>query len=324
LGARPSSPTTGDKRARSPDERSDLRPTQAQKVNDNQGRPKARDYDDVTQELLAVAITWYRCLISTCDAFPDHETEREFAVQAWAKACEELKVAMPLEPTLAKLITKRGSQVRGELKTKVRAIVELVFGFESGQNKKNLRKNRQLAEDLKDGYGYCYRDDPSDPNRRKGLYKAKIIQKCANVMWFANRKDEGAMYPELFGPIFPRPAFAFILTVLDCGIDEWTTGTKTEVPFTAADYHSVYLEHLMCLDQYAKHTYPQRWPVRGYSYRTLTIALFYFRSFHSGAQPLEAAPTTGLSLAALEAAIKENDDEDSAEEAGDEEEGDEE
>jgi hypothetical protein len=63
-------------------------------------------------------------------------------------------------------------------------------------------------------YTHCVQDDPSDPNRRKGLYKAKIIQKCANVMWFANRKDEGAMYPELFGPIFPRPAFAFILTVV--------------------------------------------------------------------------------------------------------------
>lgn len=47
--------------------------------------------------------------------------------------------------------------MRGELKTKVRSLVELVFGFESGQNKKNIRKNRQLAEDLKEGFGYCYR-----------------------------------------------------------------------------------------------------------------------------------------------------------------------
>lgn len=54
-------------------------------------------------------------------------------------------------------INRRGPQMRGELKTKVRSLVELVFGFESGQNKKNVRKNRQLAEDLKEGLGYCYK-----------------------------------------------------------------------------------------------------------------------------------------------------------------------
>src|ERR1700761_236261 len=46
--------------------------------------------------------------------------------------------------------------MRGELKTKVRALVELVFGFDSGQNRKNVRKNRELAEDLKVEYGYTY------------------------------------------------------------------------------------------------------------------------------------------------------------------------
>lgn len=45
--------------------------------------------------------------------------------------------------------------MRGELKTKVRDFVELVFGFKSGQNKKNVCKNRQLTEDLKEGRGYC-------------------------------------------------------------------------------------------------------------------------------------------------------------------------
>lgn len=54
-------------------------------------------------------------------------------------------------------MAQRGSQMRGELKSKVRALVELVFGFESSQNKKNICNNRQLAEDLKDGMGYCYK-----------------------------------------------------------------------------------------------------------------------------------------------------------------------
>ncbi|KAJ6585983.1 hypothetical protein B0H19DRAFT_1111100 [Mycena capillaripes] len=173
--------------------------------------------------------------------------EADMVKLAWSKMEEELKISMALTPDIAKLIARRGPQMRGELKTKVRALTELVFGFESGQNKRNVRKNRQLAEDLKEGLGYCY----------KGLYKAKIIQKSVNQMWFNNRRDEGATHPELFGPVFPRPAFALVLTAIECCIDEWATGVKTDVPFTAADYRSVYQEHLKCLDEFEKHTAPR-------------------------------------------------------------------
>lgn len=48
----------------------------------------------------------------------------------------------------------------------------------------------------------------------RGIYKAKIIQKAENQMWFNNRRDEGAKHPELFGPIFPKPAFALVLSAV--------------------------------------------------------------------------------------------------------------
>ncbi|KAJ6486357.1 hypothetical protein DFH09DRAFT_1106095, partial [Mycena vulgaris] len=144
------SPVAGDKRARSP-AHDDIRAAQAQKIHDHQGRVRARDYDDTTQELIGITNTWYRCLLAARDAYPDVASETEMVTLAWSKGCEELKVSMRITPDIAKLITRRGPQMRGELKTKVRGLVELVFGFESGQNKKNIRKNRQLAEDLKEG-----------------------------------------------------------------------------------------------------------------------------------------------------------------------------
>jgi len=52
-------------------------------------------------------------------------------------------------------ITSRGSHVRGELKTKVRPIIES-YGFESGQHKRTIKSNRELAEDLKEGYKFVY------------------------------------------------------------------------------------------------------------------------------------------------------------------------
>lgn len=54
-------------------------------------------------------------------------------------------------------ITNRASHLRGELKTKARPIVETFYNFESGINKKTLTRNRQIAEDLKDAYGYAYK-----------------------------------------------------------------------------------------------------------------------------------------------------------------------
>ncbi|KAJ7837888.1 hypothetical protein B0H14DRAFT_3870288 [Mycena olivaceomarginata] len=56
---------------------------------------------------------------------------------------------MELTPTISKLITKRGSHLRGELKTKMKDTVDLIYGFKSGQNKKTITYNRQLAQSLK-------------------------------------------------------------------------------------------------------------------------------------------------------------------------------
>lgn len=104
---------------------------------------------------------------------------------------------------------------------------------------------------------------------RKGLYKAKIIQKSVNVMWFNNRRDEGATHPDIFGPVFPKPAFALVLSSvrlviswlpnlmdaqIECCIDEWATGIKTDVPFTSAEYRTVYQDHVKALDEFETHT----------------------------------------------------------------------
>ncbi|KAJ7445476.1 hypothetical protein FB451DRAFT_1189156 [Mycena latifolia] len=321
------SPAVGDKRACSPTADDDTRTTQAQKINDHEGRPRAKDYDDMTRELIAIASTWYRCLLAAREAFPDVPTRTTMVNMAWGKASEELKVVMPITPDIAKLITRRGSQMRGELKTKVRGLVELVFGFESGQNQKIVRKNRQLAEDLKEGMGYCYKEFPAIAAQRRGMYKAKIIQRSSNLMWFNNRRDEGAMHPELFGPVFPKPAFALVLTAIECSVDEWATGIKTDVAFTSADYRSVYLEHLKCLDEFEKHTAP-----RGILTNILTrmhnlgrqvlvtfpllLCAHHFLRFHSGAQPIAPIKKASLSKAVLDAAIREYDEDDNTETDG--------
>ncbi|KAF8183355.1 hypothetical protein K438DRAFT_1975214 [Mycena galopus ATCC 62051] len=294
-------------RIRSPPPLSDLAPQpQAQKVNDHQGRARAKDYDSTTQEIVATAIMYFRCLLATEDTFPDHTSESHLLTLAWAMAHDEHKIAMDLAPDIAKLITSRTSQMRGELKTKVRGLVELTFGFESGQNKKNVRKNRQLAEDLKEDMGYAHQVNPSKAEGRKGLYKANIIQKATNLMWFSNRRAEGALHPEIFGPALPKPTLALVLTAvecgIECGIDEWATGIKTDVPFTSADYRSIYTDHINSMTAFEKRSAPR--DILG----NILTRLHNVGRFHSGSQPLVAARTTSLSTSAIDAAIREYDE----------------
>ncbi|KAJ6510912.1 hypothetical protein C8R45DRAFT_814744, partial [Mycena sanguinolenta] len=298
-----------------------------QKLNDHQGRARAKDYDSTTQEVVSTAATYFRCLVATKNGFPEHVSETDLLATAWTMTRDELKIAMDLTPDLAKLITSRTSQMRGEIKTKVRGLVELTFGFRSGQNKKDVRKNRQLAEDLKEGMGYAYKvsinyfadllliillqSNLSRADSRKGLYKAEIIQKLTNLVWFPNRRGEGAMHPEMFGPALPKPALALVLTAIECGIDEWGTGIKTDVPFTSAEYRGIYLQHLKALDDFEKAAGAR--DILG----NIRIRLHNIGRFHSGAQPLVAmAPATSLSAAAIAAAIREYDEDSETETEG--------
>ncbi|KAJ6594830.1 hypothetical protein B0H19DRAFT_1284580 [Mycena capillaripes] len=222
------------------------------------GRPKAKDYDDVTQEVIALAIKLYRCYVSAKYGFPDSARELEFLRKSWAEACSRLNIVMDLNPTISKLITCRTSHVRGELKTKMTEPVDLMFGFKSGQNKKIVAYNRELAESLKENLTFTFKVFTRlDPKTRKGIYRAALIQKSVNIMWFANSRDEGVSFPEFFNPI-TKAGLALVLTAAENLIDERLTGIRTNIPFTANDYRSVYDSHLKALDEFEELTRPHK------------------------------------------------------------------
>ena len=70
-------------------------------------RPKASDFQDLTKECIAIAISVYRCLVSTTNPFPDHATETKLAGEAWAIACEDVESDQPLTPKISKLVGVR-------------------------------------------------------------------------------------------------------------------------------------------------------------------------------------------------------------------------
>ncbi|KAJ7144538.1 hypothetical protein C8R44DRAFT_725464 [Mycena epipterygia] len=302
-----SSPDIGDKRPRTPSEDVDeLRSTQSPRINTSGQRPRAKDLDDRTREYVMYTIDIYRCNISALQGFPDGPTETRMTKDAWSLTCNDLGEKLPLTPAIAKLISSRGPQLCGELKTKVKPIVNLVYGFKTGQNKKTIAFNRKLAEDLKEGSAFAFRN----VKEKKGLYKNPIFQMVFNAMWFANRKDEGVTHPELFNPA-PVPAFALTLAAVENSIDEHLTGIRMDVPFTANEYRRVYESHLTALEQFETHTE---------KYQILDKILTRIHDvgrFHSGAQPITATTTATFSAEVLDAAIKEYKDANTTEDGTD-------
>ncbi|KAJ7250084.1 hypothetical protein B0H12DRAFT_1019348, partial [Mycena haematopus] len=283
--------------------------TQSQRTTGSSGRARAKDLDEITTEYAVLAMDFFRCNVSTKQAFPDSAMENTMVRRAWKEACEEIGEGRILTPVVAKLIASRGSQLRGELKTKIRPLIDVMYGFKSGQNKKTIAFNRKLAEDLKEGSAFAFKDIEN----KKGLYKHPIIQSAVNAMWFANRRDEGPRHPELFSPL-PIRALAVVLAAIENNIDERLTGIRTDVAFTASDYRAVYEGHVKSLEEFAAHT--EKYQLM----EKISKRLHSVGRFHSGAQALNHPATSTFTKQVLDAALKEYEEGETTDDASDAEE----
>ena len=77
----------------------------AQKLTEHEGRPCAKDYDDVTQEFVIAAIGDYRACLCAESPMPDHTQESTLLNASWAKALQTTSVNLVRMPQLAKLVS---------------------------------------------------------------------------------------------------------------------------------------------------------------------------------------------------------------------------
>ncbi|KAG6906092.1 hypothetical protein DXG01_015961 [Tephrocybe rancida] len=276
----------------------------AMKISDNIGCPKASDYDDTRKETILTAANIFCCLISTFNGFPDSSTEIDF------RANEDLGLEPPIDltPDIGKIIKQRGSQTREEAKSKTASLVETMYGFNSGQGRKIVIANCNLAEQLKLEKGFLYKELTEDIH--KGIYKHPIIQMAINKMWFKNKCDEGVVYTDMFYPM-PIPAIALILTAIECNIDKWVSGTKTDIAFYADDYRTMYMKHIESLKTFGEATSKHG------LLETMQKRLHNFGCQHAGVALTALKDEPAILMSAFEAALKEyKDDEDKTDEDG--------
>ncbi|KAI0260376.1 hypothetical protein BC834DRAFT_973515 [Gloeopeniophorella convolvens] len=208
------------------------RPLEASSNGNEGGRVRQGDYDLVTKCIISVAVSFFRCKLSTRNAWPDPVEESSWAVESWNEACASIRLAaMAPEPPIVQLITSRAAELRGELRNKMIPIIQSAYGFRSGQDRKSLKHNRKLIDEL----GYV----PGPGFIFKGPYRHPAIQKGINMMWFMNRRDEGILYSMYFNPM-PYPAIAFILTGIEFCLDKWCRGEKHDSLKFENSYKEVY------------------------------------------------------------------------------------
>ncbi|KAG1876867.1 hypothetical protein C8R48DRAFT_590841, partial [Suillus tomentosus] len=103
------------------------------------------------------------------------------------------------------------SHVHGELKMKMCSLASSFFGFQPSFSRDVIGQNRNLAESLKNGSAFAFKDWTS----KTGLHKSKLLQDGINVMWFANQNNEGIVYPKYFDPM-PVEVVALVITCVSC------------------------------------------------------------------------------------------------------------
>ncbi|KAG1818054.1 uncharacterized protein BJ212DRAFT_122398 [Suillus subaureus] len=158
-----------------------------------------------------------------------------------------------------------------------------------------IRQNRDLAESLKDGAVFAFKDWVS----KMGIYKMELLQLGINVMWFANRHDEGVIHHKYFNPM-PIEVIALVLTTIECCIDEWLQGLKEDIKFTSATYGTVYHGHFGSLQRFDERTAPYKLLER------IRTNLHNTARFHAGVDTLTISSSASrISDAAFEDAIRE-------------------
>ncbi|KAG2086371.1 hypothetical protein BD769DRAFT_1681213 [Suillus cothurnatus] len=260
-------------------------------------RMKAADFEADSKDILVTATSIFRCLIVTQAPFPDSiAVETKLGKEAWHKACQMKGTNVKLTPLAVKMLLKRTSHVRGELKMKMRSLTRSFFGFRSSDSREVIRENRDLAESLKTSSSFVFKDWTA----KTGIYKTELLQDGINVMWFANRSNEGIIHNKYFDPM-PIEVIALTLTAIECCIDEWLQGIKEDIKFTATTYGSVYQTHLSSLQHFNERTAPYKLLTR------IRQNLHDVARFHAGVEtPTTVSDRSRISDEAFEDAIREH------------------
>ncbi|KAJ7288660.1 hypothetical protein C8J57DRAFT_1494938 [Mycena rebaudengoi] len=210
-------------------------------------KPKAADYQDVPQALLLRAIADYCSRIIAIYAFPPVNTQTQWAADCWTVACRAAKERYLLSDRMAKLITKRGSQIRGKILEKYRSLFAAHYGFVRSSTAAAIQANIALAAKLLAKAAFHYKD----VDARTGFGGNIIIASARQLTTFKDKHSLGAIFRSRFSPITLNN-LALDFTVLEFLTREWKTGTHIPAQFFEKDVTKYYEIHVQDVEDWSK------------------------------------------------------------------------
>ncbi|KLO11905.1 hypothetical protein SCHPADRAFT_941639 [Schizopora paradoxa] len=210
-------------------------------------RPRNIDLDEEIRAYIESGEKHYRVLIATLDAFPSHRKVSEFVAMAMQAVCDLYKVSVRIDDTIQRLLKQRGAQLRGEVKTKARPIVALLYGIHAASKQRGGKKAvRELVYSLLDGHTFIFEDGEA----QQGAFLNDTIQLTINEVWFHNGSADGVFFREEFckpeNGISPH-LIALVCAVIECCLHEWRTGERTSIKFSTERYCETYRTYVALL-----------------------------------------------------------------------------
>ncbi|KAJ7898896.1 hypothetical protein B0H14DRAFT_3554329 [Mycena olivaceomarginata] len=207
-------------------------------------KPAAGDYEPIVAAILLRACGEYsaRIVASKLGGFPDISIQYQWAEECFKNACRSSKERYKLTPRMAKLITKRGSHVRGKLIETYRPLFATNYGFQRSKSRKIIAANQLKAQMLLKKAAFHYKD----PSTRTGYAENSIIAEARSQYIFKNKKALGAIFSSYFNPISAE-YLALDLTI--SLTQEWSTGVEVRTKFSEKDMSEAYQTHLTDINE---------------------------------------------------------------------------
>ncbi|KAJ7652674.1 hypothetical protein DFH06DRAFT_1134131 [Mycena polygramma] len=202
-------------------------------------KPKAADYAPVVEALILRSCAEYSCRIMTINPFPPPPLQYQWAKECFTNSCRSAKVRYGITDRMVKVITYRGSEIRGKNVGAYRHTFETHFKFTAGNSKAAAAANKAKVTELTHKASFHYKD----PKSRTGYAQNSIIAVARKKLIFKDRKSLAAIFPTYFNPI-SGSYLALDFSVLQFLAEEYSTGKPIAGSFTEKEMSVVYRTHL--------------------------------------------------------------------------------
>ncbi|KAF8207985.1 hypothetical protein K438DRAFT_1961486 [Mycena galopus ATCC 62051] len=211
-------------------------------------KANASDYEPLVNALLLRAMAEYAMNILIIHAFPDVALQLFWAKACFENACRAANLDFGITDRMIKLITKRGSWIRGQLVTSARILFAPHYKFNrTSASTAVINANRDLSEKLAEGAMYHYKD----PNAGTGYAENSILADLRKESIFKKKTSLGVIFASHFNP-YPVPALAIEFTVLQHCNSEWSTGKFVSAEFTEKDSRKNYVTHVEDIERWVE------------------------------------------------------------------------